>query len=751
MKLNAAQIDVEAEGFESTGFSLEVDDPAIIEILTQKIYTDPFVFPRELMANAIDSGGIAELILPDAMSPTWEVEDHGEGMHHDFMMTKYTKIFHSTKRKDDNNIGGFGHGRLSPLAYTDSYNVRSRFKGADGTIMEGNYVVYRGPNKVPQITCVSMEKSEVQQTGVRVSVPIVVRDIQTFADRTRYFAQYLTPTPPDITAVAYEFKGTTGGVRSTADRDRYDTSSVVAGTRLIIGGVPYPCPPGAGLGDVKLDLFFSIGELEVTLSRDAINATTDALQLIKDRFNTLKKEWQADYEAKLAAKPTLFETYEFHQETIGKMGYNFRSVFVPANLNVATMLESKEIFDQTKKDFTFHFISSDTNRSQWDGMDEETKAFRSLNQLRVHMLNDRAQIERRNGLEFSATPGIDFRTTFQNGYRYGGSSKNVHLLVFGVELPYNQGQIKKIKEVMAAKLAKYRASTSNASFINCILIQYTDKADVQKLVAKIKSNLDVTYIDSNASGAKATKYVSVTYWNGASVYRKALSEAVLAKEADGCLYMVKTNDPAKDQRMHDSLGYANSFPSLAGKKVFIFNKADEKYVPKNAKEFKAEIIKAIATDYGYSYDRQQWLTGQYKQQQLRGNTAYAALNYKVKGAHTFLIDYLAASLPHKTIIATLKTEIDNAKKSMNGPSHGNERNLCDIINSMVDYGILTKAELPAPTKTANAVTTNGLENALNSFAAKYPMVLWLTENYDARNWGVEKDIAAHIVTYIDKL
>lgn len=749
MKLNAAQIDVEAEGFESTGFSLEVDDPAIIEILTQKIYTDPYVFPRELMANAIDSGGIAELILPDAMSPTWEVEDHGDGMHHDFMMTKYTKIFHSTKRKDDDNIGGFGHGRLSPLAYTDSYNVRSRFKGADGTIMEGNYVVYRGPNKVPQITCVSMEKSEVQQTGVRVSVPIVVRDIQTFADRTRYFAQYLTPTPPDITPVTYEFKGSTGGVRSTADRDRYDTSSVVAGTRLIIGGVPYPCPSSLGFGDMKLDLFFSISELEVTLSRDAINATTEATKLITERFKKLKEEWGADFQAKLKAKPTLFEAYEFYQDAYGKMGYNFKSSFVPNNLNVATTLETKEIFDQTKKDFAFHFITSDTNRSQWDGMDEETKAFRSLNQLRVHMLNDRAQIERRNGVEFSAS-AIDFRSTFQYGYRYG-TGKQVHLLVFGVELPYGQGQIKKIKEVMAAKLAKYRAANTNAGFVNCILIQYTDKADVPKLVAKIKSNLDITYIDGNTAGAKATKYVSVTYWNGASIYRKAMSEAVLAKEADGCLYMVKTNDPAKDSRMQDALGYVGSFPSLSGKKVFIFNKADEKYVPKNAKEFKAEIIKAIAKDYGYSYDRQQWLSGQYKQQQLRGNTAYSALNYKVKGSHTVFIDYLNTKLPNKTLIATLKTEIDNARKSMNGPSHGNERNLCDTINTMVDYGILTKAELPAPTKTVNAVTTNGLENALNAFATKYPMVLWLTENYDARNWGVEKGTADHIATYIEKM
>lgn len=69
MKLNESKIDVESEGFTSTGFSLEVDDPQIIEILTQKIYTDPYVFPRELMANATDGGGIHELILPDSLNP----------------------------------------------------------------------------------------------------------------------------------------------------------------------------------------------------------------------------------------------------------------------------------------------------------------------------------------------------------------------------------------------------------------------------------------------------------------------------------------------------------------------------------------------------------------------------------------------------------------------------------------------------------------------------------------------------------
>lgn len=756
MKLNEQTIDVESEGFTSTGFSLEVDDPQIIEILTQKIYTDPFVFPRELMANAIDGGGIFELVLPDSLSPQWEVEDKGAGMSHEFMMTNYTKIFHSTKRKDNNNIGGFGHGRLSPLAYTDSYTVRSRFVGKDGTIMEGNYVVYRGPNKVPQISCVSMIRSEVQETGVRVVVPVAAKDISTLVKKTNYFGQYLTPTPPGVTAVKYVFQSANGGVRNLED-NRYSHNED-AGIRIIIGGVPYPAP-ASQRADLSVDLFFKIGEIDVTLSRDAVNATSDTLDLIKNRLNGLIKDYQKDFKEKLDKLPTVYEKYAAYTKAYGECSYGFRSAFM-STLSAPSTLPINDLLGAAKKDFAVHMIHSDVDRHQWDGMDPETKSYRSLNSLRIFMLNDKCQIERRDG----RTSNQDIACA--DLFRKTASDKDTPVIVpFSVPLPYGQGQIKKIKEVMAKKLGEIRTAgkVSGHNNLQAILIQYEDKADVQAILDKIMSGLKATDIDTGQSaGNKMTRYVPVLRLDSNGARKVAMSENVLGATKN--LVYLERDANFSDSSLADIV-YATQkfFPSVApdDSTYIIVNANDKKYLPQDAQLFKPLLIKAIAKDYGYEYTSGLFDKDKVLKAELSREGSYAILNNKVKGKNLTLAGHLLTEAALMAKKPKLKAMLEGFV-AINGATAGTptskdtstemlRNQLATLINFRDRYKFLTTADLPAPTKKVAAVTNSVSQTELANFYEKYYLLRYVATTYDYKYYGYPSKTVESIVEYLTKV
>ena len=769
MKLNAETQEVESEGFTSTGFSLEVDDPQIIEILTQKIYTDPFIFPRELMANAIDSGGIYELVMPDALNPQWEVEDKGDGMTHHFMMTNYSKIFHSTKRKDNNNIGGFGHGRLSPLAYTDSYSVRSRFKGADGTIMEGNYVVYRGPNKIPMITCASMARSDVQETGVRVSVPIANTDLSKIAEKSQFFAQYLKPTPPGVKAVKYVFEQAgAGAVRSTDDVNngygRPTNNEHIPGIRLVIGGVPYPAPSNvSGASNLALDLFFNIGELDVTLSRDAVNNTTAANDLIAKRYKAVIDAYNAHIKAEIEAKPTLFERYETWYTLYNKAGSSFRNTFL-RGIEVAHKLPIKEVLDAAKQDFAIHMLTSDVDRNQWDGMDNVTKSYRSLTGLRIFMLNDRCDIERRDGR--TSTTDIDFRNILT---RYGTQGNILdNLTIFAVPMPYTTGQIKKIKDYMSSVLGAARDKTPS-KLINIMLIQYKDKADVQNIVGKIVSNAKVNFIDTGAVNAKLARYIPLSFLeanNNWQPKKKAFTDKAMGLMGADTLYFVNDVNKMSERSANDALyTIAHGFPELVeGKTILILKPGDEKFLDTSkVLEFKAEFLKHVASDYGYEYTSGLFDANDVRNAEFRRENAYTLLTHKVKGSGSGVNKTLAEKLStEKDLIAakpqliTIFKEVvklhANATQTNTNSGLQKYRRMLETIISLRDrYKFITAAELPAATKTLTQPQATIQKDDLAALLVSHKLLEHLAQDYNVRYYGYDATTYKAIVEYLTKV
>lgn len=80
----------------------------------------------------------------DGLTNKIHIRDEGEGMSPEFMKTNYIDIGWSSKGNDPNAIGQFGIGKLSPLAYTSSYEVVTRWNG-----IESKYLISENEEGTP--------------------------------------------------------------------------------------------------------------------------------------------------------------------------------------------------------------------------------------------------------------------------------------------------------------------------------------------------------------------------------------------------------------------------------------------------------------------------------------------------------------------------------------------------------------------------------------------------------------------------
>lgn len=153
----------------------------MFDVLSSRIYTDKIgAVVREITSNAIDAGGKAFISLPNYGSPAFSVRDEGEGISPENMATIYTVYFASTKRENNDSIGGFGLGAKTPLAYTDSFSVRSIHKGVLSL-----YVINRTAEGVPVLHLMHTEPTQQERSGVEISVPVPVADFARWRETVR--------------------------------------------------------------------------------------------------------------------------------------------------------------------------------------------------------------------------------------------------------------------------------------------------------------------------------------------------------------------------------------------------------------------------------------------------------------------------------------------------------------------------------------------------------------------------------------
>ena len=142
---------------------------------------------REALQNAEDAKWQAgserstRIVAPTALQPSLSVRDYGTGLSYEDMLGLYANVGASTKRADDDQIGGFGIGRLSALAYAESFVVTSYWYGEAHTFfisMEGVHFAGTEPTDEPN--------------GLKVEFDVAPGDFRAVADFLRSYVWYST-------------------------------------------------------------------------------------------------------------------------------------------------------------------------------------------------------------------------------------------------------------------------------------------------------------------------------------------------------------------------------------------------------------------------------------------------------------------------------------------------------------------------------------------------------------------------------
>lgn len=154
----------------------------IIRSLTD-IYSNPMLaLSREYLSNAYDAtiarmgikssfGTILdtpiELTLPSVLNPNFVVRDYGTGMDRNILATVFPQYGASTKRDNNNEIGGFGLGAKSALAVVSNFTVISVKDGKKNTA-----IIQKGADGVGEVSFLpEIETKEPSGTTVTIALP----------------------------------------------------------------------------------------------------------------------------------------------------------------------------------------------------------------------------------------------------------------------------------------------------------------------------------------------------------------------------------------------------------------------------------------------------------------------------------------------------------------------------------------------------------------------------------------------------
>ncbi len=293
MELTREHLEVEVSGPVLGQLQLginEGDFKLAMDILMD-LYTDPIgSVVRELASNARDAMNVAgkhdlpiEVTLPTPLSPYLIIKDRGNGMTSEFLTHTYCKLLSSTKRDDNDNIGGYGIGSKSPLGYTDTYTFSTRANGQELHVhvsRSGGFTTL-GSNPTTE------------GDGTTITVPVKSKDCGAFANAVSWL-RYMDP-PPLINGTPMLKEGVLleGDNWFIADADTpYDSYPCI-----LLGPIPYRLDMGQ-LGNIHpmaqcvggakyMRIRFPIGSLTVTPSRETLRYDEHTITTIKDTLHAI--------------------------------------------------------------------------------------------------------------------------------------------------------------------------------------------------------------------------------------------------------------------------------------------------------------------------------------------------------------------------------------------------------------------------------------------------------------------------------
>ena len=295
MIIDTSQGDIEVIG-DVKEFKTSIDPKNlefITTLLSSNLYSDPEQsFIREIVSNAWDSHVEANntdtpVIIKfniNNASNSITIRDYGTGLSPERFAEVYCNIGSSTKRDSNTYIGGFGIGKYSSLACSNTVYITSYYNN-----MAYYYIMLKSGNSIT--TNLLKEQPTTEKNGVEITIKGITN-----------WSSYKKALNCIIFFPNVYIDGITHPLNSTKIKrfKNFAVSSQNTDLKLLLGNVLYPCNEYLFPDDIKgflkelnytgIVIKFDIGELGITPNRENIIYTSDTIDKISNRARAARKE-----------------------------------------------------------------------------------------------------------------------------------------------------------------------------------------------------------------------------------------------------------------------------------------------------------------------------------------------------------------------------------------------------------------------------------------------------------------------------
>lgn len=311
--------------FDSAGFEIDKSDLAIVfSTISEGLYSDPLSsIVREITSNAIDAtieAGKDDPVIvkldQDSGGPYLSIQDFGVGLSVERIESVYKKLFKSTKRERNDQIGAFGLGRFSIFSYTNTFYLTTVFEG-----IEYGYQLYL-QDGIPNMVDL-YNKPTTAPNGTTVKIYLQHKDVEKAREKIKDTLMYFSNV--------YVIDNISGGKKYNNEYKLVQGKTFIHSTNsehkelhISLGGVYYPINWSA-LGykskiEMNCALKFNNGDLTVTRSREEIKYTDATIAKILAAISEFQSE-VVDLYRKKERNLKDFKTYEDFKQ-IGNKDYD---------------------------------------------------------------------------------------------------------------------------------------------------------------------------------------------------------------------------------------------------------------------------------------------------------------------------------------------------------------------------------------------------------------------------------------------
>lgn len=246
------------------------------------------------------------------------IKDFGVGLSPKRMMFIYFDYLSSTKEETNDELGGFGIGAKSALAYTNVFEIDTNYNGVNY-----KYIMSKGAKGIPEGNL--LHKSEFDESLENgTTIKIKLKNNSDSGDISMFFHEIKNQLPyMDNLYVDTDYLSTISQYRYAEDVNDYKiyttgnwmirNNSPIDEMHLCLGNITYDIDWNEiGVRTIysPIALKFEIGELEPTPSRESIVYDEETRQLIRDRITQVQDYYYQIYSESITEPKTLYDYFE---------------------------------------------------------------------------------------------------------------------------------------------------------------------------------------------------------------------------------------------------------------------------------------------------------------------------------------------------------------------------------------------------------------------------------------------------------